>query len=108
MGMSSTTDVTLALVESQEEDALQLVNRLDLCNILESGPVVNSIWLPEVPRNSLLVKGVLEGRHKPVPLMDMRLNFSGWDPAKTDPAIALIVEVDGKEVGLILDGGAAA
>jgi len=106
--MRTATDLALALTDSQDEEVVAPVNRLSLGGILEAGPILNSIRLLDVPRNSLLVKGVLTAPNKSILLMDMRLSLSGWPTSKTDPAIAVIVEVAGKEVGLILDAGAAA
>jgi len=52
----------------------------------------------------MLVKGVLEGDHKAIPLLDLRMKLEAAHQGKTHDASVLIVAAqDGTEVGLIVD-----
>ena len=52
----------------------------------------------------MLVKGVLEGDHKAIPLLDLRMKFEATHRGKMDDASILIVAAeDGTEIGLIVD-----
>jgi purine-binding chemotaxis protein CheW len=82
-----------------------LVHWLDAVEILKSRQILDMMELPEVPRNRLLVKGVLESPEKSIPLMDTRVNLTAASSYTKDKACAVIVDVGGVEVGLILDRG---
>ena len=98
----------LALAEEQRRRAEGIVGGLDLIEILNCDNFVDLMELPDVPRSTLLVKGILERRDKLIPLMDVRVNLNAADPSATDAACALIVGVRNAEIGLIMPLGAEA
>ena len=81
-----------------------LARGLDPAEILGSRQILHMMELPEVPRNTLLIKGVLESEAKPILLMDTRVNLTASNPYRTDRACAIVVDMGGTAVGLILDG----
>ncbi|MFP4105319.1 MAG: hypothetical protein ACLFVU_04425 [Phycisphaerae bacterium] len=75
--------------------------------ILSSADIVDLIELPSVPRNKLPVKGFLSTAGAEIPLVDLSCEMSAGDCRKSRPASAIIVDIDGTELGLILTPAAA-
>jgi hypothetical protein len=76
--------------------------------ILKSKPILDLIQLSDVPSNQLLIKGIFVHRGGSVPLVDARVPLSFSLAGKAESACALIVDVEGIQVGLIVgDTGAA-
>jgi len=105
MGQIGTAETYLAAVRAEEAKAEILAGRLDLIGGLESQHILDFMELPDVPRSTLLVKGVLEGSGKSIPLVDLRMKLGAAPEGATDAASALIVDLRGAEIGLILDPG---
>lgn len=96
-------DVTV--VEELGQRSSLLGGCCDLKEIVGSREIVDLMDLPPVPQNALLVKGVLESAGKPIPLMDARIRLDACAQAEDRPATALIVDIGGTKLGLILDCG---
>jgi chemotaxis signal transduction protein len=85
------------------EAAWDLVIRSDPAGILKSKPILDLVELVDVPSNELLVKGIFTThRGDSVPLVDARIPLSFSLAGKPANACALIVDVEGMEVGLII------
>ena len=100
VGMTSPDPLMEDIARVQAES---IANRLSLEDLLNCREIVSLLKLPEVPSNACLVKGVLEAQHKSIPLMDLRVKLGAADPRSCGPACALILDVHGTEVGLIVD-----
>ncbi len=94
----------LGAIQAEETEAEMLAAGLNLTEILESRQIIGLMELQGVPRSGLLVKGVLEGGRKNIPLIDLRMKLEAAHCGKTDDASVLIVFANGAEVGLIVDG----
>ena len=94
----------LGAIQAEETEAEMLAAGLNLTEILESRQIIGLMELQGVPRSGLLVKGVLEGGRKNIPLVDLRMRLEAAHRGKTDDASVLIVFANGAEVGLIVDG----
>jgi hypothetical protein len=72
-------------------------------DIFNSWKIKDLVQLAGVPRNDFLVKGAIEVHGREILLVDLRVSLMAADPAQTDAATAVIVELGGTEVGLIID-----
>ena len=102
MEQIGTAEACLAAAWAQEARAGVLAGRLDLAGTLESQQIIAVMELPEVPRSTLLVKGILESQGRSIPLVDLRMALDASISGSTDAATALIVDVGGTEIGLIV------
>jgi len=82
--------------------AWDLVLQANPVDILNSKPILDLLELPDIPSNRLLIKGVVHRGNGHVPLIDTRMPFSHGRPELAGQAHALIVEVEGVEIGLIV------
>ena len=85
-----------------------LSGRWDVNEIVKAEEILGLMELPHVPQNRMLVKGVLESPGKMIPLMDLRVRLTAAGTRDDDRAAALVVNVGGSEIGLILDGSSTA
>ena len=103
MEQLGTTEAFLAAVQVEETREHILAGRLGLTGTLESRQILDIMELPDVPRSTLLVKGMLEGSGKAIPLVDLRMRLDAASCGGAEPASAIIVDLEGSEVGLIVD-----
>lgn len=82
--------------------AWDLVLQANPVDILKSKPILELLELSDIPSNQLLVKGVVQRGSGHVPLIDTRMPFSSGRSEPAGKAHALIVDVEGVEVGLIV------
>ena len=83
--------------------AWDMVIRANPADILKSKPILDLVELSDVPSNQLLIKGIVMHDGGSVPLVDARLPLSFNLAGKGNTnAYALIVDVEGVEVGLII------
>ena len=98
----------LEATQAEETQAEMLAAGLNLTESLKSRQIIGLMELQGVPRSGLLIKGVLEGGRKSIPLVDLRMKLEAAHRGKTDDASVLIVFAGGAEVGLIVDRGCEA
>lgn len=91
--------------EGRAAQARVLADGLDALEVLHSQQILHMMELPEVPRNTRLIKGVLESGARLIPLMDTRVSLNAPSSHMTDRACVVIVDLGGVMVGLILDSG---
>lgn len=103
MGNAYMTGEAWGTSDTQRAAAEGLARGVNLADVLKSRHVIDLMELPEVPRNRLLVKGVLESGSGVIPLMDLRVNFAAASPTGSESACALILNVGGDEIGVIVD-----
>nr|WP_251009482.1 chemotaxis protein CheW [Bacillus sp. ISL-39] len=60
--------------------------------------------ITRVPHTNPFVKGVMNLRGVVTPLLDLRVRFGMGEQAYTEGTRVIIVSIDDKEVGLIVDG----
>ena len=84
--------------------AWDMVIRSDPADVLRSQPILDLVELPNVPSNELLIKGIFEHQGSSVPLVDARIPLSFNLVGKPTDACALIVDIEGVQVGLIIGG----
>ena len=82
--------------------AWDLVLQANPADILKSKPILELVELSDMPSNHLLVKGVVLRGKGHVPLIDTRMPLSVGPDGGKGSAHALIVDVEGVEVGLIV------
>lgn len=85
--------------------AWDIVLKADPADILKTKPILDLVELSDIPSNPLLVKGVVLRGTGHVPLVDARMPLSfGWASGadRAGNAHALIVDIEGVEVGLIV------
>lgn len=106
MEYNSSLNRGLSGFSSQGPDAdaaWDLVIRSDPAGILKSKPILDLVELGDVPSNQLLIKGIFTSQQGgSVPLVDARVPLSFSPPDRPSKACALIVDVEGVEVGLII------
>ena len=89
--------------------AWDMVIRSDPADVLRSKEILDLVELPDVPSNELLIKGMFTtNRGGSVPLVDARIPLSFNLAGKPANACALIVDIEGVEVGLIIGDAAPA
>ncbi|MCD6304166.1 MAG: chemotaxis protein CheW, partial [Planctomycetes bacterium] len=108
MGQADTALMSSAMEVAHRLRAEDIAGRLDIGDVLKSRVIIDLVHLPKVPPSGMFVKGVVEGPGKVIPLMDMRVNLNVTDRRVTEDACALIVDVGGVEVGLIVPTAASA
>jgi chemotaxis signal transduction protein len=84
--------------------AWDMVLRADPSDILKSKPILDLVELPGIPSNHLLVKGMVMRGSGHVPLVDARMPLSLGLANRSQDVYALIVDLGGVEVGLIVGG----
>jgi len=87
--------------------AWDMVIRADPSDIIKSKPILDLVELAGIPSNHLLIKGVVVRDSGHVPLVDARMPLS-LGLASRSNVYALIVDIEGVEVGLIVGGVASA
>ena len=84
--------------------AWDMVIRANPADILNSKPILDLVELAGIPSNQLLVKGMVLRGSGHVPLVDARMPLSFGLASRSENVYALIVDVEGVEVGLIVGG----
>ena len=84
--------------------AWDMVIRADPSDILKSKPILDLVELGGIPSNHLLIKGMVVRGSGHVPLVDARMPLSLGLAGRADNVCALIVDIEGVEVGLIVGG----
>ena len=105
MTIAYTAEVDLGLSGGWVAPGGAIPAGLDPAELLKSRPIRDVMALPTVPRNSLLIKGVLDCGGKAVLLMDTRIDLSAGGQRSSDPACVLFVDLEGIEIGLIVAAG---
>ncbi len=82
--------------------AWDIVLRADPADILKSKPILDLVELSDIPSNPLHIKGVVLRGTGHVPLVDARMPLSFGRAGRGGNAHALIVDIEGVEVGLIV------
>jgi len=82
--------------------AWDIVLQANPADILKSKPILDLVELPDIPSNPLLVKGVVLRSAGHVLLVDVRMPLSFGQAGQGCNAHALIVDIEGVEVGLIV------
>ena len=83
--------------------AWDMVIRSNPAEILKSKPILDLVELSDVPSNDLLIKGVFSRKGGGnVPLLDTRVPLASSMKDQAADACALIVDVEGAEVGMII------
>ena len=85
------------------ERARVLLGQVDPAQLLRSKQILGMMEVLQVPRNTLLIKGVVECESTSIPLMDARVDFSAGGGTSSDRASVVIVDLGGTKLGLILD-----
>ncbi len=96
------------VAESQGEDLLQLVSfnlgkeefAVDILKIQEINRMVE---ITQVPKSPDFVEGVINLRGKVIPIIDLRKKFSLDVAESTRQTRIVVVDIDNKVVGLIVD-----
>jgi chemotaxis signal transduction protein len=84
--------------------AWDMVIRANPSDILNSKPILDLVELGGIPSNHLLIKGVVVRDSGHVPLVDARIPLSLGLAGRAETVYALIVDIEGVEVGLIVGG----
>jgi chemotaxis signal transduction protein len=82
--------------------AWDMVIRANPSDILKSKPILDLVELSGIPNNHLLIKGIVMRSSGHVPLVDARMPLSLGLANRSESAYALIVDIEGVEVGLII------
>ena len=72
-------------------------------SIFEVREIINPMEVVEIPHSPAVVVGVTEHRGEVVPIVDLRRRFGLESAAATRRAKWIIVELDGRAVGLAVD-----
>ncbi len=98
----------LAEFEEDNIDDMYLLFRIaneqyavEIACVTEIIGLQNIIEVPDVPH---YVKGVINLRGQVIPVMDVRLRFSLEDQDYGDRTVIIVLEVDGIQTGLVVDG----
>ncbi len=91
-----------------KKDVLQLVTfrlgteeySLDILSVQE---IIRHMHLTKVPRTPDFVEGVINLRGRVIPVLDLRKRFGLPSDEKTNETRIIVVEVEGKTVGLKVD-----
>jgi len=84
--------------------AWDMVIRANPSDILKSKPILDLVELAGIPSNHLLIKGMVVRDSGNVPLVDARMPLSLGLAGRAETVYALIVDIEGVEVGLIVGG----
>ncbi len=84
--------------------AWDMVIRANPSDILKSKPILDLVELSGIPSNHLLIKGMVVRGSGHVPLVDARMPLSLGLAGQSENVCALIVDIEGVEVGLIVGG----
>ncbi len=71
--------------------------------ILKVREIIGMMDITAVPRTPAFVKGVINLRGKVIPVVDLRLKFGLEELARTEETCVIVVDVDGMEIGIIVD-----
>ncbi|HUS92150.1 MAG TPA: chemotaxis protein CheW [Phycisphaerae bacterium] len=105
MEQMATAQAYLAAVRLEETREHVLAGRLGLGKVLHPTQIVGLTELPSVPSSAMLIKGMLEAPGSSIPLVDLRMKLTADLSQATKAALALIIDLEGAEVGLIIDTG---
>lgn len=108
MEQMGTTQAYLAAVQVEETRDHILKGKLGPNTVLEAQQILGMMELPDVPNSPLLVKGMLQGQGESIPLVDLRVRLEAASAVGSRSASAIIVELEGSQVGLIVDTGSKA
>lgn len=94
---------------SSEEDVYQLVTfilggEVYALDILAVQEIIRMQNITDVPRTADYVEGVINLRGKVIPIIDLRKRFSLDAQDETKDTRIIVVEIDGKIMGMIVDG----
>ena len=73
------------------------------CNIMDVSEVLKMVKATPLPRSLDFVEGVINLRGEVIPVIDLRKRFGLQEVEKTDDSRIIIVEVEKRMVGLIVD-----
>ena len=71
--------------------------------ILKVREIISMSEITSVPKTPEFVKGVINLRGKVIPVIDLRLKFTVEEIPYTDETCIIVVNVDGVEMGIIVD-----
>ena len=71
--------------------------------ILKVREIISMSEITSVPKTPQFVKGVINLRGKVIPVVDLRLKFSMDEAPYTDETCIIVVDVNGVEMGIIVD-----
>jgi purine-binding chemotaxis protein CheW len=71
--------------------------------ILKVREIISMSEITSVPKTPEFVKGVINLRGKVIPVIDLRLKFAMEEVPYTDETCIIVVDVDGVEMGIIVD-----
>ena len=80
-----------------------LENEEFACNISDVREVLKMVRVTPLPRSIDFVEGVINLRGEVIPVIDLRKRFNLDDAERTDDSRIIIVEVETRMVGLIVD-----
>jgi purine-binding chemotaxis protein CheW len=80
-----------------------LENEEFACNISDVREVLKMVRVTPLPRSIDFVEGVINLRGEVIPVIDLRKRFNLDDVERTDDSRIIIVEVESRMVGLIVD-----
>ena len=73
------------------------------CNIIDVREVLKMVRVTPLPRSLEFVEGVINLRGDVIPVIDLRKRFNLENAEQTDESRIIIVEVEDRMVGLIVD-----
>ncbi|NOQ51562.1 MAG: chemotaxis protein CheW [Desulfuromonadaceae bacterium] len=73
---------------------------IEICYVIEIIGIQNITDVPDMPA---FIRGVINLRGKVIPVMDVRARFSLPDRDYDDRTCIIVVNIDGTEVGLVVD-----
>ncbi len=96
------------MVKITENDETQLVvfmleNEEFACNIEDVREVLKMVRVTPLPRSLDFVQGVINLRGEVIPVIDLRKRFGLPEAGQSDDSRIIIVEVEERMVGLIVD-----
>lgn len=102
---------TTAVAKAGDDDTSELIQLVGFClgdeefgvNINEVHEINRTMDITPVPRTPDFVEGVINLRGKVIPVINMRTRFRLPPEEKTSHTRIVIVEVDGKIVGMLVD-----
>lgn len=101
-------DISEAKKEADSKEILQLVtfrlgNEEYSMDILKVQEIIRHMALTKVPRAPDFVDGVINLRGRVIPVLDLRKRFGMAADERTHETRIIVVDVDGKTVGLKVD-----
>lgn len=71
--------------------------------ILKVQEIIGMMSVTPIPRTPPCVRGVINLRGKVIPIVDLRLKFGMLALAQTEETCIIVVRVQGREMGLVVD-----